>query len=411
MPSSSQEILSTPQKFIIVGGGPAGLYTVIKLVRKGINPSQIILCDPRIGRYTRPGHLAKHAFDVASKGIAFDFDIDFKKGKTTTYAHIKDIERALHEIVMGLGITIMPERFSKLTPVDDGVNVIFENEKSDSILLTGNDYLFDCTGSRRIIVNSVNTLFPQSPPFKLENITNEIYKHHFLAYVQMSEDEITRLTERHQEIEGLGMRWIKNFKDKILALRQLGWQENALPRLYWVPFGKDKLCFYLHAPESLAQENYDNWFQAALNLYAENIKYEHLPPSKKYGEKPRFVHFQTSANSLLLPYFKQAGFPQVLALGDAMIDPDYYLAHGISNAFSIIDILMENNMVVDPEQGLIFYDLGFMFAINEKINPHKEAIIREGKVANFNRQYFFKVANEIASEDLQPNSDSIAPGT
>ena len=407
MPQSSQSLLSQQQKFMIIGGGPSGLYTAIKLVKKGVNPSQIILCDPRIGRYTRPGHLGIFAFEKASEGVGVEFNIDFKKGETSTYGHIKDIERALYSEALKLGITIIQDRFCKLTPTDDGVDIVFENEKADSIHLSDSDYLFDCTGTRRMVVNSVNQLFPQQQPFKLETITNadKTYKHHFLAYVKMTGDDLNRLTVSYKHLENMGIRSLENFKEKILSLRQLGWTENSMPRFYWVPFGKEKLCFYLHAPESLPVEQYDAWFQALLNLYADDLKYTQLPPSKKYGEKPRFNYFQTSADCLSSPCFKQENFPQVIALGDAMIDPDYFLSHGIGNGLLIINEL-SNYMNMGEGQELLFNESGFMAAINARVEHHKFCMGLEGKVANNKRAYFIKVATEKAPEVIMTDESS-----
>jgi flavin-dependent dehydrogenase len=40
---------------VVIGAGPAGLYTAIKLRKAGV--LDVVVCDPREGHYTRPGHL------------------------------------------------------------------------------------------------------------------------------------------------------------------------------------------------------------------------------------------------------------------------------------------------------------------------------------------------------------------
>ena len=50
------------QHVVIVGGGPAGLYTAIGLKKAGVGDVTII--DPRLGLYTRPGHLDRSVFNA-----------------------------------------------------------------------------------------------------------------------------------------------------------------------------------------------------------------------------------------------------------------------------------------------------------------------------------------------------------
>lgn len=55
-------------KYVIIGAGLGGLYTAHRLINKGISPKDILVIDPRAGRYTRPGHLHKQEFQtIAAK--------------------------------------------------------------------------------------------------------------------------------------------------------------------------------------------------------------------------------------------------------------------------------------------------------------------------------------------------------
>ncbi len=74
-------------KKVIIGAGPAGLYTAIKLRKAGVK--DVVVYDPRAGDYTRPGHLNRNVFSRAQDGLGFNFWSGDKVG------HIKDLERAL----------------------------------------------------------------------------------------------------------------------------------------------------------------------------------------------------------------------------------------------------------------------------------------------------------------------------
>ncbi len=139
---------------VVIGAGPAGLYAAIKLRKAGI--CNVVIYDPRAGIYTRPGHLNLSAFRQAEAGINKEFWAGTKTG------HIKDLERALYAEAKSLGIKIENKRFVQLhqhtaTP---GVVVVDHEGKEEMVPA---DYVFDCTGSRREVINAVNRIVPDSP--------------------------------------------------------------------------------------------------------------------------------------------------------------------------------------------------------------------------------------------------------
>ncbi|QDP72311.1 hypothetical protein FOG18_06950 [Legionella israelensis] len=376
---------------VVIGAGPAGLYTAIKLRKEGIRVKDIIVIDPRAGIYTRPGHLNENAFRKAETGIG----VSFWSGNK---GHIKDFERQLYQQAEKLGINIEQKQFItlKTDPKQPAVIVANKDEEREEIPA---EYVFDCTGSRREVIKAVNALY-QTPPFQLNTIVDLPLHNHFLAYVRMSEKDLEDINDNSQILRGMGETYMKlfpgNFADSILKLRELGWNEFSLPRCYGVSFGKNKVCLYLQAPDNLAPEHYDAWVTATIQSYAPSASYEHLPPSKKYKSKPRFVPFMVNAHYLEQVSYQGKNLPTVIALGDTQIDPDYYLAHGIYNGMERIDALFSETMEIVDGKILYFDSEEYLAAINKMLKKHKEDIIDQAKQQ---KQTFSDILENI-KEDL-----------
>ena len=165
-----------------------------------------------------------------------------------------------------------------------------------------------------------------------------------------------------------------SYAQSMIKLMSFGWTEFIIPRCYTYPFGKGKVCLYLHAPPNLAKENYDHWVQTVLECYLTPVSYEQLPASKKYASKPRFTPFTVSANALRDVSYKGPNLPMVVALGDAQIDSEYALGHGIYNGISRIDVLLD---VMSIKHGNIEYfdTQGYLQTIRKLLCSHKEDII------------------------------------
>ncbi|KTD23776.1 Pyridine nucleotide-disulphide oxidoreductase [Legionella lansingensis] len=356
---------------VIIGAGPAGLYAAIKLRKAGIK--DVVIYDPRAGEYTRPGHLNENAFRKAEDGIG-------KKFWQGRFGHIKDFERALYEEALKLGIKIEKKRFVGLREDSKNPGVIVNDGTNDEFVPA--DYVFDCTGSRRDVIKEVNALCPESP-LKLKDVTDVPVKNHFLAYVKLSEDQLDRINEAH-ELEPLRTLDSLSFARSIVKLRELGWKEFTTPRCYGVYFGKGKSCLYLQTPDNLAKTDHDRWVQTVLECHITPVGYQHLPPSKKYSHKPRFVAFPVSAQALEQVSYKGKNLPEVIALGDAQIDPNYYLAHGIRNGMSRIDALFDTMEIFD---GKIYYfnEGDYLAEIQNLLREHKQQVIEE---ANEQRKAF-----------------------
>ncbi len=349
---------------VIIGAGPAGLYAAIKSVKEGLR--NVVIYDPRapdpidpaVRKYNRPGHLNHSVFRKAESGLG----IKFWSGEKT--GHIKDLERALFAEAVRLGIRIENKHFLRLHQDAVAPGVVVANSDGTEEIVEA-DYVFDCTGSRREVVAAVNRIIPDSP-LKMVTITEPPVRNHFLAYVKMSASD----WEQFQMLQ----QYPEDFMDalsyarSIVKLRNLGWSEFKRPRCYGANFGKDKVCLYFHAPDGLAKENYDLWVQAVLEFYAP-ISYQHLPPSTK----PRFMAFNVKAEALQQVSYKGDSLPTMIALGDAQIDFDYALAHGILDGMGRIDALFEHMEIINGEI-YYFYPDEYLATIHGLLQEHKSEV-------------------------------------
>lgn len=345
---------------VIIGAGPAGLYTAIKLKQAGVR--EIKVYDPRAGIYTRPGHLNLSVFEKAQSGLGITF------WQKDSYGHIKDLEKKLYKIAKKQSISIINKRFVRLHEDEKTPGVVIADDDNNEEIVTAS-YVFDCTGNRRQVIAEINRIIPESP-LKFETITELPVEHHFLAYVELDEKEWSRFQTRKEIIKTLPIVSDLSFAQSIIKLRNLGWKELEFPRCYGVSFHGKKVCMYLHAPANLAKENYGSWVQTVLESYKPDIQYKQLPPSPK----PRFMPFTTKAEALQEFAYQGKNLPVVIGLGDTQIDFDYSQAHGIEDGLERINTLFQNLEIVNGE--IYYFDPAeYKSSLRKQLNQHKQAII------------------------------------
>lgn len=372
---------------LIIGAGPAGLCAAIELRRAGVN---VIVLDPRADNYERPGHVSPSSFWAIQEMLGLKF------WPQDTRGHIKDLERKLYQEAQKLGITIEKKRFLRLHEHTMHRGVVVANEKGEEEIIEA-DYVFDCTGSRRAVIKSVNQIAPDSP-LKLTTFADLPTHNHFIAYVKMSSDDLMKLIFAKQYNFRTG-----SLVSLIIKLRALGWKEFEIPRCTGVPFGNNKACVYVHAPENLKKEQYGEWVQTVLECYVKPINYEQLPASPK--SKPRFLPFTTNAQALQESSYQGKNLPTVIALGDSQIDADYYLGHGVHDAIERIHALLKCLIIADGE--IKHFDAAkYRSEMEVLFDKHKKAIINQAQkekqerlTALINSQAQFK---EAASKEKNP---------
>lgn len=352
------------KKIVVIGAGPAGLYFAIKAVNAGLK--NVVIYDPRAGNYTRPGRLNWVVFEKVEAALKIDFGLADKKMSL----HIKELERGLYKEAIRMGIPIVNLPFIRFHEDLGSPGVVVGGGDTEQIIEA--DFVFDCTGSRREVVAAVNRAVPESP-LRMETITTPPVTNHILAYVKMEEADAKKLLL----IQDLSERIFDplSYARSIINLRKFGWYEYKCPRLDGHSFGKNKICLYLHAPENLERAHWDDWVQAVLNFYNVSINYQHFPPSPK----PRFVYFPMHAKALMkVSYNKGKNLPTVIALGDAQIDPDYSIGHGIRGGIDRIDALFEHMVIVDGK--ISYFDPEEYFStIQDQLEEHKLALIDEAE--------------------------------
>lgn len=356
-------------RVVIVGAGPTGLYLAIRLHKIGVK--DIFVYDPRAGEYTRPGHLNSVPFLRAQQGINAPLKIESK-------LPIKDLERQLYAHAKSIGICIEKKKFIRLHAGENPGVVVAENNTEEYISC---DYIFDCTGSRREVVQAINNISEQKL-FALSPISETIdVKRHFLANVLMN-DEHFKLLPSIDDNFSFQLRGESplEFARNMERLRVFGWREFAYPYCHSIVSekeSKEKVCLYLESPNYLSTNLEEAWVQTVLEINTNNapITFKQLPQPRKYSKKPRFLSFVVDPQELNTPFYQAAGFPTVIAQGDAEIEPHFHLGHGIGDTFERVDLLI-NSMKISEGVITDLNDEKYIADIANALNQHREQIIQ-----------------------------------
>ncbi|MDR3443511.1 MAG: FAD-dependent monooxygenase [Legionella sp.] len=335
-------------KVVIIGAGPIGLYLANKLHKAGVQSMTVF--DPRADTYTRPGHvnpsvMAKIRGELGQAPIA----------QVSKPDHIKDVERALYAKNMQLQITIEKKNFVRFNndPKNKGV-IVADADGTEQLVQC--DYVFDCTGSKRTLVTQLNAIVSPSP-FTIRPISSKInVKNHLLAYVKINSADFqdTYKMDYTPPSPNPTPEAAFAYAQNIEKLRTFGWHEFGFPRSYAQSFKNQKACFYLECPDNLPTDQQIPWLQTVLDtkLQGRTASFSQLPPSRKYKTKPRVSAFQVDPQVLQQATYQAPGLPTLIVAGDAQIDPNYVLAHGLETGMSRVDQFIQH---IETYNGSIAY--------------------------------------------------------
>jgi tetratricopeptide (TPR) repeat protein len=271
---------------------------------------------------------------------------------------------------MRLGISIVKKSFVRLHQADKHSGIVVLDTETGEEEIVPSHFVFDCTGQKRAVMWSINNII-KSSPIQLIEMTTPPVKHHFIAYVEMDDNDHKRFLDAYANVDKLST---VEFSDAILQLRAFDWMEVTFPDCITTAFKKNKVCLYMHAPENLTSHQYDAWVQTVLDCYTPGISYKHLKPSKKYTHKPRFGTFEMHAQALNQISFTHPTLPTIVALGDAQIDFDYTIGHGISNGFHRIDALIDHIEILNHH--IAYFDASdYEILLRQQISTHQKNII------------------------------------
>ena len=184
---------------------------------------------------------------------------------STRFGHIKEFERTLFKEITALRIPAEKKRFVRFQE-DDKKKGIIVNDAEGIEELIECDFVFDCTGSQRVLVNTINKLVTPAP-FTIKPIHDNVtIRQNLLAYVQMTEADLNKVSSVYAMNRTAYFLTAEQQVNAVNRMRALGWKDFSLPQLYGAYFGKDKCCLYMECPDNLPTANYELWVKIALDV-------------------------------------------------------------------------------------------------------------------------------------------------
>lgn len=376
-----------PKPTVIIGAGPMGLYLAYKLKKAGI--TNIVIYDPRAGEYVRPGHINNSQFWKLEAVIG-------KKVPIKHRGHIKDFERALFKEITELKIPTEKKEFVRFGENARKKSIIIKSpdkvEKKTILNSAGIEeeiiertagveeeiecnFVFDCTGSRRTLVNTINALV-SPPPFSIKPIRKNVaIKQHLIAYVHLAEKDLDRIPHT-SETNHQSYFTSEQHVAAVNQMRAFGWKDFSLPQLYGAYFGKDKSCLYMECPDKLEPSAYEAWVKTVIDVTTKttDISFSQLPPFQKYAYKPRLGTYEVNPRELQQAAYESTKYPTIIPIGDSQTEPHPTLAQGIADGMRRVDEFIRKLEIFNGE--IAYFDTSeYQQTIKELMKDHKESII------------------------------------
>lgn len=334
---------------VIVGCGPIGIYTAIKLKELGISVKVI---DPRIGQFVRPGAIVSSTYNGMFGSIS-DFEMPgHLQGQD--HIHIKEIEKALYQHATKMGIEFEAKKFDGFDE-DGSMKVVNQNGERGNYKC---DTVIDATGGARRVIAAVNEKTKGNEAFTVQDVLNVGPQQHCAKYIKLKDITSFKAVTSNAQNDA---------NEEILdILGQFGWQEEYLPHLDFYEFGKEKAIAYARMPMDLkapekqlpskaANEFLENistdphalkkaWLAALIYCaYGQDIPFSEPKENGRYGKKMNTMTFILNSTMIQEDLFagEKAQLPVVIPVGDANFTPDYRTAYGIVSGHRRSEHLVE----------------------------------------------------------------------
>lgn len=346
--------------FVIVGGGPIGLYWAARLAKMKERfklPINIVVIDPRAGDYRRERIVSNEAIKTISSQLSID--IPSAKGIPGGAMYIRDLEKELYKYCKGKGVQFKKGTFSELS--SNSVTYKDRNEDTHTIPC---DMVIDCSGTNRMVLKETNRLLGKEV-FEIKPLGKNPHTNHFSCYMSLSAEEAMKLHEP-EKINPLVQ------AKQLCKLRQkYGWPNFSFPvvdiRSAKNEEGGFNYFIYYEVPDDLKDKS-------------EEIQIEFLKDllKLKYGFEDidftihSFGHFPVCPKYVDRPFYLDKELPTVLPGGDCQIEPDYRKGIGIESGIVRANFFL--NTAFLTSKGLDFSFENYYGLVAEYVSYHGNLI-------------------------------------
>ncbi|KTD46947.1 hypothetical protein Lrub_1869 [Legionella rubrilucens] len=304
----------------IVGGGPIGLYLAIRLSQvlgSQLSEFKIIIIEPKLNDYNRPGIVAKNVLDLIERHIKLGNEVLKASDDSDSSIFIGRLEAALLKEAKHYPIQFVKAALTGMSPQGD---LLLDNGQRLTC-----DYAFDCTGARRKLISAVNSQLPPGTKFTVSTVGDNPRKNHFVAYVTMDTTNAARMiedTQRDPLQRALGLQRLRS---------EFKWPEFVEPELSQRRYTTDEsVLFYLYyetPPQfnSISQSKQKEWLSALIEFKTGHALKFHVE-----DDPLKFSAFVVDPDKVNEVYLQTSALPFIaLPMGDAHIKPDFRLGIGI----------------------------------------------------------------------------------
>jgi len=340
----------------VIGGGPIGLYLAIRLAQLGI---YVKVIDHRAGVYTRPGQVSVMTFIEISRRINYDLFFNISTDDKDANNHLKELERELYNFAISLKIPIIRKKFHGFK---DANNIILI-DRDHNLTIESCDFIFDATGSKRVIVNQINHEETLSK-FQISSVSYNPLKYFYQTQVVMDEQSVASIKLKRGLFslfapELTPLQELNNTLAFYKLSKKYGWPTFTKPELHRFIFNNGKVVIYIEKPENMPEKLNDEWVRDVLAMETgrESFQFEDLPPPRKYEKKPRKCEFEVSPRKTT-PFYLTATelHPTIVPIGDALFEPEIRLGQGIIEGIKRVEAFLLSLSIDNREITSIDWD-------------------------------------------------------